>query len=172
VALKSGLQPDSADRQCGRFDRHGVVAAGRAYGQARIWFAMSRDRLLPGISARCIRHFERRISARGSRDCWLGFPQAVGHRHVCRVDQHRNVVRLHHRRGQRDRPAQKTAGSSAILQGSVRAAVPILSIICCLILMMGLPLLTWIRFIVWLLIGLVIYFVYSRNHTGNKLAVN
>jgi APA family basic amino acid/polyamine antiporter len=34
------------------------------------------------------------------------------------------------------------------------------------ILMMGLPLLTWIRFFVWLAIGLVVYFTYSRNHAA------
>ena len=39
---------------------------------------------------------------------------------------------------------------------------PIISIVCCVVLMMGLPLLTWIRFFVWLVIGLVIFFSYSR----------
>jgi APA family basic amino acid/polyamine antiporter len=44
--------------------------------------------------------------------------------------------------------------------------VPILSIVCCVVLMMGLPVLTWIRFFVWLAIGLVVYFTYSRNHAA------
>ena len=43
--------------------------------------------------------------------------------------------------------------------------VPILSIVCCLILMMGLPLMTWLRFFVWLAIGLVVFFTYSRHRT-------
>ena len=39
---------------------------------------------------------------------------------------------------------------------------PLLGIGMCLFLMSGLPRATWIRFIVWLLVGLAIYFVYSR----------
>jgi APA family basic amino acid/polyamine antiporter len=41
--------------------------------------------------------------------------------------------------------------------------LPALSMICCLVLMLSLPLETWIRFVVWLAIGLVIYFLYSRK---------
>jgi APA family basic amino acid/polyamine antiporter len=43
--------------------------------------------------------------------------------------------------------------------------VPLLSIGCCLLLMMGLPLLTWIRFFVWLVIGLAIYSVFGKRHS-------
>jgi basic amino acid/polyamine antiporter, APA family len=43
--------------------------------------------------------------------------------------------------------------------------VPALGIIMCLYLMIGLPLDTWIRLVVWLLIGLVIYFGYGRKHS-------
>jgi APA family basic amino acid/polyamine antiporter len=43
--------------------------------------------------------------------------------------------------------------------------VPILGIISCFGLMAGLPKDTWIRLIIWLAIGLVIYFVYSRHHS-------
>jgi len=39
---------------------------------------------------------------------------------------------------------------------------PVLSIIFCIVLMMGLEVITWIRFFSWLAIGLVIYFCYSR----------
>ena len=34
-----------------------------------------------------------------------------------------------------------------------------------LLLMVGLPWETWARLIVWLLIGLVVYFTYGRNHS-------
>src|SRR5438309_8136940 len=38
---------------------------------------------------------------------------------------------------------------------------PILGVILCIALMLSLPVLTWIRFFVWLVIGLVIYFFYG-----------
>ena len=43
--------------------------------------------------------------------------------------------------------------------------VPILGIISCFGLMAGLPKDTWIRLIIWLAIGLVIYFAYSQKHS-------
>ena len=44
-------------------------------------------------------------------------------------------------------------------------AVPVAAIICCLILMASLPIETWLRFLIWLVIGLVIYLSYSRFHS-------
>ena len=44
-------------------------------------------------------------------------------------------------------------------------AVPITGIAFCLFLMARLPMVTWIRFFVWLAIGLVIYFTYGRYHS-------
>ncbi len=43
--------------------------------------------------------------------------------------------------------------------------VPILGIATCLFMMVFLPLDTWIRLIVWMLIGIVIYFGYSKKHS-------
>jgi APA family basic amino acid/polyamine antiporter len=42
---------------------------------------------------------------------------------------------------------------------------PLLSIFFCVLLMMGLEMMTWIRFFVWLILGLVIYYFYSRNRS-------
>jgi APA family basic amino acid/polyamine antiporter len=39
--------------------------------------------------------------------------------------------------------------------------VPILGIICCAYLMLGLPWITWIRFALWLLVGLAVYYSYG-----------
>lgn len=43
--------------------------------------------------------------------------------------------------------------------------VPILGVGFCVFLMARLPIVTWIRFFVWLAIGLVIYFTYGRFHS-------
>ncbi|HEY8890686.1 MAG TPA: amino acid permease [Clostridium sp.] len=43
--------------------------------------------------------------------------------------------------------------------------IPILTILACFYLMSALPIVTWIRFIIWLLIGLAIYLLYGRHHS-------
>ena len=43
--------------------------------------------------------------------------------------------------------------------------VPILGIVLCLVLMLSLPIMTWIRFVVWLGIGLGIYFIYGYRNS-------
>ena len=43
--------------------------------------------------------------------------------------------------------------------------LPLVSVVCCLVLMLSLPLETWVRFVVWLLIGLTIYALFGRKHS-------
>jgi APA family basic amino acid/polyamine antiporter len=43
--------------------------------------------------------------------------------------------------------------------------VPILAVLACLWLMLNLPVGTWIRLIVWMAIGFVVYFAYARKHS-------
>jgi APA family basic amino acid/polyamine antiporter len=43
--------------------------------------------------------------------------------------------------------------------------VPALGILACVYLMVGLPVDTWARLIVWMLLGLAIYFLYGRRHS-------
>jgi APA family basic amino acid/polyamine antiporter len=42
---------------------------------------------------------------------------------------------------------------------------PVLSIIFCIVLMMGLEVMTWAAFFLWLVTGLLIYFFYSRHRS-------
>ena len=47
---------------------------------------------------------------------------------------------------------------------------PVMTIFTCLLLMAGLPIMNWLRFFAWLMIGMVIYWSYSRHHS--EFAVN
>jgi APA family basic amino acid/polyamine antiporter len=49
---------------------------------------------------------------------------------------------------------------------------PIVGVILCLALMLSLPVLTWIRFLAWLVIGLVIYFLYSIRHSKLRRGID
>jgi len=49
---------------------------------------------------------------------------------------------------------------------------PILGAIFCLVLMLSLPVETWLRFIVWLAIGMVIYFGYGIRHSRLRQGVD
>src|SRR5213595_3049358 len=49
---------------------------------------------------------------------------------------------------------------------------PILGILLCLVLMLSLPVMTWIRFVVWLAIGLLIYFLYSVRHSKLRRGID
>src|SRR3981081_2975664 len=42
---------------------------------------------------------------------------------------------------------------------------PLISVILCGGLMFGLTLITWLRFVIWLALGLLIYIFYSRHHS-------
>lgn len=42
---------------------------------------------------------------------------------------------------------------------------PIITIICCIALLVSMRAVTWIGFIVWLSIGLIVYFIYGRKHS-------
>lgn len=48
--------------------------------------------------------------------------------------------------------------------------IPLLGIIFCLYLMANLPAITWYRFVIWLVIGLVIYFCYGKKYSVLNLS--
>ncbi len=43
--------------------------------------------------------------------------------------------------------------------------IPVLAIIACVWLMLNLSALTWIRFVIWMVIGVAVYFLYSQRHS-------
>ncbi|MBY6349907.1 amino acid permease [Rhodococcoides corynebacterioides] len=43
--------------------------------------------------------------------------------------------------------------------------VPILAVVACLWLMLNLSVETWLRFVVWMALGVIVYFAYSRRHS-------
>lgn len=43
--------------------------------------------------------------------------------------------------------------------------IPILAAISCLWLMLNLEVETWLRFVIWMVIGMTIYFAYGRSHS-------
>jgi APA family basic amino acid/polyamine antiporter len=65
------------------------------------------------------------------------------------------VIVLRHKNPEMDRP----------FKVPLSPWIPLLGILCCLYLVMHLPLITWLRFIVWMTAGLIIYFIYSRYHS-------
>jgi APA family basic amino acid/polyamine antiporter len=136
------------------------------YGQARIWFAMSRDRLLPGMFSAVHRSFQTPHISTWIAGFAVGIPAGLWD--IATFAELSNIGTLFAfvvvsaavivlRKVQPERPRS--------FRVPLVPLVPILSILCCVILMMGLPLITWIRFFVWLLIGLAIYLSYSRKHT-------
>lgn len=146
----------------------GMVSSLMVYqlGQARIWFAMSRDRLLPSFFSRVhARHQTPHVST------WVaGFVVAIpaGVWDIGELAELSNVGTLF-------AFALVCAAVMVLrkkrpeLQRGFRVPwsplLPLLGILSCLILMTSLPLVTWGRFIVWLAIGLVIYFTYSQKRS-------
>jgi basic amino acid/polyamine antiporter, APA family len=136
------------------------------YGQARVWFAMSRDGLLPKLFSRVHPvHRTPHVST------WIaGFAVGIpaGIWDIGTFADLSNIGTLFAfvvvsagvlilRKTQPDRPR-----GFRVPLGSV---LPWLSILCCLILMMGLPVQTWLRFFGWSAVGLAIYFLFGKKNS-------
>src|SRR6202034_2196673 len=138
------------------------------YGQARIWFAMSRDRLLPGIFSRVHPRYSTPYISTWVAGFVVGIPAGIFD--VSWFANLSNIGTLFAfilvsagvivlRKKQPDRPRGFRVPLVPLLPG--------ISIFCCLVLMLSLPLETWLRFFVWLIIGLFIYFLYGKKRTAN-----
>lgn len=156
----------------------GVVAAGAIaglttvmlvlyYGLTRIFLSMSRDGLLPPVFSAINAHT--RTPLRVILVSGLLIAAIAGFTPIGDVAELVNigtlaafvlvccgVIILRHTKPDLKRPF-RTPWSPVI---------PLLGMVFCIYLMASLPLITWLRFVIWLAVGLVIYFGYSRNHSA------
>jgi APA family basic amino acid/polyamine antiporter len=135
-------------------------------GQARVWFSMSRDRLFPRFFGRVHPRFRTPDVATWIAGFLVGIP--AGLLDIGTLADLSNigtlfafvlvslgVLILRYREPERRRGFRAPGG----------VVVPILSIFFCILLMSGLTITTWIRFFVWLAMGLVVYIFYSRKRS-------
>ncbi|MHB1565957.1 MAG: amino acid permease [Acidiferrobacter sp.] len=136
------------------------------YGLTRIFLAMARDGLLPPLFAAVNRRT--RTPTRIILICGLVMALIAALTPIAYVAQLVNIGTLAAftivcagvvvlRYTQPDLPRPFRAPAAPL--------VPVLGMVFCLYLMTNLPVLTWIRFVVWLVIGLVVYFTYGRRHS-------
>ena len=135
-------------------------------GQSRVWFSLSRDGLLPKVFSNV-----HPIFRTPAFSTWVaGFVVAIpsGLFDIGTLADLSNigtlfafvlvsigVVVLRYREPERRRGFRVPFGP----------VIPLLSVAFCFLLMAGLPIITWCRFLIWLGIGLVIYFFYSRHRS-------
>jgi APA family basic amino acid/polyamine antiporter len=177
--LANSADPLSYALEAAGFQRVGwVVALGAAvsmsavllvfqYGQPRIFFSMARDGLLPASFAKVHPRF------RTPHVTTILTGIAVG---VCAmftsIDEMVDLTNIGTLFAfilvcvgililrKRD-PGRRRAFRTPFVP-----VVPVLGILSCGYLMLGLPWITWLRFALWLLVGLVIYFAYGMKRSG------
>ena len=149
------------------------------YGQARIWYAMSRDRLFPKLFSKVHPKFKTPHISTWIAGFAVGIPAGIFA--ISDAADLSNIGTLFAfvlvslgvillRRRQPSRPRG--------FRVPLVPWFPLISIILCGGLMTGLTVITWVRFIVWLALGLAIYFFYSRHRSefaksrpaGNQIA--
>jgi APA family basic amino acid/polyamine antiporter len=136
------------------------------YGQARVWFAMSRDGLLPKLFSKV--HPVHRTPHVSTWIAGLAVGIPAGIWDIGTFADLSNIGTLFAfmvvsagvlvlRKKQPDRPRGFRVPLVPLL--------PWMSILSCLGLMLGLPLLTWLRFFGWMAIGLGIYFLFGYRRS-------
>ena len=136
------------------------------YGQTRIWFAMSRDRLFPKIFSKVHPRFKTPHWSAWIAGLLVGIPAGIVD--IGDAADLSNIGTLFAfvlvslgviflRRSQPDRPRG--------FRVPLVPLFPIVAVVMCGGLMMGLTVITWARFFGWLILGLVIYIFYSRRHS-------
>ncbi len=135
-------------------------------GQARVWFSMSRDGLLPKLFSRVHPRFRTPATATWIAGFLVGIPGGI--LDIGTLADLSNigtlfafvlvsigVIILRYKQPERRRGFRAPGGIAA----------PVLSVLFCVLLMAGLPILTWLRFFLWLIIGLMVYILYSRHRS-------
>jgi len=135
-------------------------------GQSRVWFSMSRDGLLPKVFSNVHPIFRTPAFSTWVAGIVVAIPSGLFD--IGTLADLSNigtlfafvlvsigVVVLRYREPDRRRGFRVPFGP----------IIPILSVVFCFLLMAGLPIITWMRFLIWLAIGLVIYFFYSRHRS-------
>ncbi|MGC1374468.1 MAG: amino acid permease [Candidatus Sulfotelmatobacter sp.] len=136
------------------------------YGQARIWYAMSRDRLFPALFSKVHAKFKTPHYSTWIAGFAVGIP--AGFFAISDAADLSNIGTLFAfalvslgviilRRTQPDR--------KRVFRAPFVPWFPLISIVLCGGLMTGLTVITWLRFVVWLVIGLLIYIFYSRHRS-------
>ncbi|MEN6608019.1 MAG: amino acid permease, partial [Bryobacteraceae bacterium] len=136
------------------------------YGQARVWFAMSRDGLLPKAFSKVHKIHQTPHISTWIAGIVVGVPAGIWD--IGTFADLANIGTLFAfvlvsvgvivlRRRQPDRPRG--------FRVPLVPWLPLLSIVSCFVLMLSLPLETWVRFVVWLIIGSGIYFAFGRRHS-------
>jgi APA family basic amino acid/polyamine antiporter len=175
--LALALQRAGLDKLSGVFSFGAVIAMTAVLlvfqlGQPRIFMSMARDGLLPKFAAKVhpkyrTPHITTIITgvAVGIPAMFVDINDAVEFTNIgtlfAFVLVSAGVIFL--RRTDPDRPRPFRCPAVPL--------VPILSIVSCIALMIPLPRITWMRFFVWLVIGLVIYFAYGmrRSRLGKNV---
>ena len=137
-----------------------------SYGQTRIIFAMSRDGLLPPVLSRVHPRFATPVTTTWLVGIFFGLIGALVPLNV--LAELINIGTL----------AAFSMVSIAVLvlrrthphlPRSFRCpgvpVLPLLAVAACVFLMVNLQWITWVAFVVWLVIGLAVYFGYSRKHS-------
>ena len=136
------------------------------YGQTRIWFAMSRDGLLPKLFSAVHPKFKTPHWSTWIAGAAVGIP--AGFFGISEAADLSNIGTLFAfvlvslgviflRRSDPGRPRGFKVPFAPVF--------PIISVVLCVALMAGLLVITWLRFFAWLAIGLIVYFTYSRKHS-------